>query len=69
MANRRVLPIPPRALLVGLLVVATVGFVVGVIVERSKGDAHEEPSAAASEPGAAADMGGEQAGEAGRRAR
>jgi hypothetical protein len=37
----------PRALLVALLVTSTVAFVVGVSIERSSGDEHDEQPAAA----------------------
>ena len=40
-----------RGLLIALLVLSTVGFVVGVSVEKSSGDSHDEPTAPATEPG------------------
>jgi hypothetical protein len=51
-----------RLLLVVLLVVSTAAFVVGVSVERSSGDSHDEPAATA-ESGEAADSGEEPADE------
>jgi hypothetical protein len=51
-----------RVVLVALLVLSTVAFVVGVSVERSAGDSHDEPAAEASE---AAERGDEHADEEG----
>jgi hypothetical protein len=55
----------PRLLLVLLLVAATAVFVVGVSVEKSSGDTHDESSAAATEQGSGAQTGDEHAGESG----
>jgi hypothetical protein len=55
----------PRLLLVLLLVAATALFVVGVSVEKSSGDTHDESSAAATDQGSAAQTGDEHAGESG----
>lgn len=54
----------PRVLLVALLVVSTAAFVVGVSIERSNGDTHDE-TAATAEFSEAAESGEERAGEAG----
>jgi hypothetical protein len=55
----------PRMLLVLLLVAATALFVVGVSVEKSSGDTHDESSAAATEQGSGAQTGDEHAGGSG----
>jgi hypothetical protein len=55
----------PRVLLVLLLVAATALFVVGVSIEKSSGDTHEEASTAATEQGAGADSGDEHAADSG----
>ena len=54
-----------RTLLALLVVVASVLFVVGVSVERSSGDSHDEPSAAATEQSGATEAGEGSTGEAG----
>jgi len=54
-----------RALLVLLVVVATALFIVGVSVEKSSGDTHDEPSATAAEQGGAGETGEGSAGETG----
>jgi hypothetical protein len=58
----------PRVLLVPLLVVATALFVVGVRVEKSSGDTHDESTAAAVEQGGGAETGDAHAGEPGQAA-
>jgi hypothetical protein len=55
----------PRVLLVLLLVAATALFVVGVSVEKSSGDTHNESSATATEEGGGAETGDEHTGESG----
>ena len=51
-----------RALLVALLVLSTVGFVVGVSVEKSSADSHDEPAATATGSGEAGEGGEAQSG-------
>ena len=63
-----------RLVLVGLLVVSTAAFVVGVSVERSSGDTHDEPATAESSDAAesgkehAEEEAGEEASETGEKA-
>lgn len=52
-----------RLLLVALLVLSTTGFVVGVSVERSSGDSHDEPAASTTAPGESAEEDEERSGE------
>ncbi len=52
-----------RALLVALLALSTVGFVVGVSVEKSSADSHDEAAPTATESGEAAEGGEAHAGE------
>jgi hypothetical protein len=61
-ANRQGLLMQPRLLLVLLLVAATALLVVGVSVEKSSGDTHEESGAAATEQ-ASGDEHAEESGE------